>query len=86
MMKKSMIIRIDEHTKNKFDRIARIEGKTTSEKVRELMSSYVATNDLSSIVDSLWSRISDKIKQKGYNEKDVENLIKEARDNKKDLT
>lgn len=37
-MEKQMVIRIDKETKDKFKKIARIEGKTTSEKVRELVS------------------------------------------------
>jgi len=39
-----------------------LEGKTISEKVRKLVNAYIAENDLSSIADDLWDRISKKIK------------------------
>ncbi len=78
-MEKQMIIRIDKETKDKFIKITRIEGKTASEKVRELVNAYIIENDLSSIVDDLWDRISKKIKKKGFKESDIEPAIKEAR-------
>jgi len=78
-MEKQMIIRIDKETKDKFSRIARMEGKTSSEKVRELVNTYIADNDLSSVVDDLWSRISKKIKMKDIKEEDVDSTIKEVR-------
>lgn len=81
-MKKQMIIRIDKETKDKFSRIARIEGKTSSEKVRELVNTYIAENDLSSVVDELWSKISKKIKMKGFNKEDIDTAIKEVRTSK----
>jgi len=81
-MKKQMIIRIDKETKDKFNRIARMEGKTSSEKVRELVNTYIADNDLSSVVDDLWSRISKKIKMKGFKEEDIDTVIKEVRASK----
>ncbi|MBC8388580.1 MAG: CopG family transcriptional regulator [Actinobacteria bacterium] len=81
-MKKQMIIRIDKETKDKFSRIARIEGKTSSEKVRELVNTYIAENDLSSVVDELWSKISKKIKMKGFNKEDIDTAIKEVRTRK----
>lgn len=81
-MEKQMIIRIDKETKDKFNRIARMEGKTSSEKVRELVNTYIADNDLSSVVDDLWTRISKKIKMKGFKEEDIDTVIKEVRASK----
>jgi len=81
-MKKQMIIRIDKETKDKFSRIVRMEGKTSSEKVRELVNTYIADNDLSSVVDDLWSRISEKIKMEGFKEEDIDTVIKEVRTGK----
>ncbi len=81
-MEKQMIIRIDKETKDKFSRIARMEGKTSSEKVRELVNTYIADNDLSSVVDDLWSRISEKIKMEGFKEEDIDTVIKEVRTGK----
>ena len=82
-MKKQLIIRIDEELKNKFSRIARIEGKTASEKIRELVSAYTAENDFAAVVDSLWDRISDKIESSGFKLKDIDKKIKETRSGKK---
>ena len=49
-----------------------LEGKTISKKVRELVHAYIAENDLSSVADDLWDRISKKIKKKGFKESDIE--------------
>lgn len=82
-MKKQLIVRIDEELKNKFSKIARVEGKTASEKIRELVSTYTAENDFAAAVDSLWDRISDKIESNGFKPEDIDRKIKEARSRKK---
>ena len=56
-----------------------LEGKTISKKIRELVNAYIAENDLSSIADDLWDRISKKIKTKGFKESDIEAAIKATR-------
>ena len=78
-MNEKIIIRIDKNLKNDFTKLVRMEGKTTSDKVRELMADFVAENDFSKIIDDLWSRISEKIENKGFLEKDINKAIKEAR-------
>jgi len=82
-MKKQLIIRIDEELKSKFSKIARIEGKTTSEKIRELVSNYTAENDFATAVDSLWDKISEKIESSGFKLEDIDKKIKETRSGKK---
>ncbi|MEA2015115.1 MAG: CopG family transcriptional regulator [Actinomycetota bacterium] len=82
-MKKQLIVRIDEKLKNKFSKIARIEGKTTSEKVRELVSSYTAENDFAAVVDNLWDGISEKIERSGFKPEDIDKKIKETRRRKR---
>jgi predicted DNA-binding protein len=82
-MKKRLIIRIDEELKSKFSKIARIEGKTASEKIRELVSAYTVENDFAAAVDSLWDRISEKIENGGFKQEDIDKKIKEARSRKK---
>ena len=37
--------------KGKFFKIMRMEGKTASEKIREMIERYVSENDLSTIVN-----------------------------------
>ncbi|MCX6383341.1 MAG: CopG family transcriptional regulator [Actinobacteria bacterium] len=78
-MDEKIIIRVDKNLKNDFTKLVRMEGKTTSDKVRELMADFVAENDFSKIIDDLWSRISEKIENKGFLEKDINKAIKEAR-------
>jgi predicted DNA-binding protein len=78
-MTRQMVIRIDEETKEKFQRVSRMEGKTASEKMRELIDNYVRKADLSQVVDDLWERIGAKSRQKGFSEKDVDRIIRETR-------
>ena len=78
-MKKQLIIRIDEELKSKFSKIARTEGKTMSEKIRELVSAYTAGNDFAAIVDNLWDRVTKKIESGKFKQEDIDRKIKEAR-------
>ncbi len=78
-METQLIVRIDRDTKQRFSRIARMEGKTASTKVRELVSSYIEENDFSRLVGDLWDRTSKKLKKKGVTEKGVRDAIKSVR-------
>ena len=78
-MGKQMVIRIDDETKERFQRVSRMEGKSASEKLRELIENYVRKADISLVVDDLWERIGAKAKEKGVGEKDVERIIRETR-------
>jgi predicted DNA-binding protein len=78
-METQLIVRIDKDTKQRFSRIARMEGKTASTKVRELVASYIEENDFSRLVGDLWDRTSGKLRSKGYTEKDARDAIKEVR-------
>jgi len=81
-MAKQMVIRIDDKIKERFQRVSRMEGKSASEKLRELIENYVRKADISQVVDDLWERIGAKAQQKGITEKDVERIIREARDSR----
>jgi len=81
-MERQMVVRIDEEMKGKFFKIARMEGKTASEKIREMIERYVSENDLSTIVDGLWNRISNKLEKSEIKEEDITRVIKEARKTK----
>jgi len=74
-----MVIRIDDETKERFQRVSRMEGKTASEKMRELIENYVRKADLSQVVDDLWDRIGVKANKQGVNAKDVDRIIRETR-------
>ena len=78
-MTTQMIIRMDPELKDKFARLARAEGKNTSEMVRKLIEDYVREHDISSYVDDLWERIGRKLKSKGKTLDDVAKAVKETR-------
>jgi hypothetical protein len=81
-MEKQLILRIDESLKDKFTRVARKEGKTASEKIREMITEYTVKNDFSTVVDDLWTRVSEKIESNGFKEKDINKAIQEVRHKK----
>jgi predicted DNA-binding protein len=78
-MSTQMIIRIDDEIKNRLNRLARIEGKTTSEMVRELIEDYIKERDISAYVDDLWNRIGKKLKSKGITPATIDKAVKTAR-------
>jgi len=75
----SILINIDEQLKSRFDRTAKMEGKTRSEKIRELMSEYVVERDIRKWIDDIWNGIGTQLKNAGYSQKDVEQAVKKAR-------
>jgi predicted DNA-binding protein len=81
-MTRQMVIRIDDETKERFQRVSRMEGKTASEKMRELIENYVRKADLSQVVDDLWDRIGAKANKQGVNAKNVDRIIRETRANR----
>ncbi len=78
-MSKQMVIRIDEETKERFQRVTRMEGKSASEKLRELIENHVRKADISQVVDDLWERIGAKAQKKGVSARDVDRIIREIR-------
>jgi predicted DNA-binding protein len=78
-----MIIRIDSEIKEKVSKLARQEGKTTSQVVREMIEEYVRERDISSYVDDLWERIGKKLKTRKRKIDDIEEIIKKVRTKKR---
>ena len=78
-MTTQMIVRIDPGLKAKVNSFAKIEGKSVSEVVRELLEEYVKTRDIDSYIDTLWERIGGKLASKGVGPKDVKKVIREVR-------
>jgi len=74
-----MFIRIDSEMKNRLSKLARVEGKTTSQMVRELIENYIKERSIITYIDNLWNRIGGKLKAKGINQKDINRAIKESR-------
>ena len=78
-MATQLVIRIDPEIKEKLMKLARTEGKTASDKVREMVTEYVAQSDLSSIVDDLWARISSKLRKQRVGAIDIDRTIARVR-------
>jgi len=74
-----MIIRLDPELKERLNRLARAEGKTTSQMVRELISDYLKERDIGAYVDSLWDRIGGKLSVRGVRPADINRVIVETR-------
>ncbi len=74
-----MIIRIDNEVKNRLNKLARIEGKTTSEMVRGLIEEYIKEHDIGSYIDDLWNRTGKKLKAKGVTPAAIESAIRASR-------
>jgi predicted DNA-binding protein len=77
-----MIVRIEPDLKNKVNRFAKAEGKTTSEVVRELLEDYVRSRDIGAYIDELWDRIGKKLKSKKMGPDEIQRIIKEVRGRK----
>jgi len=74
-----ILIRIDPALKEQLVRVAKMEGKTSSEVVRSLIEEYLKQRDIGSYVDSLWERIGKDLKRRKLGEKDVTAAIKAVR-------
>jgi hypothetical protein len=81
-MTTQMIIRIDPEIKVKLSKLARMEGKTTSQMVRELIEGYTKERDIGAYIDDLWGRMGGKLKAKGVRQSDIDRAIKEVRKNR----
>lgn len=82
-MSTQVVLRIDEETKERFQRVVRAEGKTASEKMRELIDGYLRKADLSTVVDDLWERVGSKARKRGVTTADVDAAIAEVRKSRK---
>ena len=78
-MATQMIVRIDPDLKAKVNNFAKIEGKSVSEVVRELLEEYVKNRDMNSYIDSLWERIGGKLASSGVGPKDIKRVIRDVR-------
>lgn len=82
-MSTQMIIRIDDEVKSRLNKLARSEGKTTSEMVRELIEEYIKERDIGPYIDDLWDRTGRKLKSKGVTPAMIAKAIKASRKKEK---
>ncbi len=78
-MTTQMIVRIDPELKNKVNSLAKSEGKSVSEVVRELLEDYVKNRDIGLCIDDLWQRAGDKLVSRKVGPKDIQRAIQEVR-------
>jgi predicted DNA-binding protein len=74
-----MIVRIDPNLKDKVNNLAKAEGKSVSEVVRELLEEYVKNRDIGQYVDDLWERIGSKLTSRGIRPKEIQKVIQKVR-------
>lgn len=78
-MKTQMIIRLDPNTKDKLSKVAKIEGKNSSQVVRELIERHIRESDWNAYIDNLWARVGKKLKARGIGTGDIRRAIRDVR-------
>lgn len=78
-MTDQLLIRIDAELKARLGRLARAEGKTSSQMVRELIGEYVKDRDIGAYVEALWDRVGKKMRARGVRPADIGKAIAETR-------
>ena len=78
-MTTQMSVRLDPELKARVNHLAKAEGKSVSEVVRELIEGYVRDRDISSYIENLWERVGDKLAARRLKPQDVQRAIREAR-------
>ena len=78
-MSTQMIIRIDDEVKSRLNRLARLEGKSTSEMVRGLIEDFIKERDIAAYIDDLWDRTGRKLKSKDVTPSAIERAVKASR-------
>ena len=78
-MSTQMIVRIDPNLKDKVNNLAKAEGKSVSEVVRELLEEYVKNRDIGQYVDDLWWRIGSKLTSRRIGPEEIQKVIQKVR-------
>lgn len=78
-MDTQLIVRLEEELKSKITKLAKAEGKTTSQVVRELVRNYVQERDMEGYVDDLWARIGKSLKARNVRNGDIARAVKDVR-------
>lgn len=78
-MTTQMIVRLDPELKAQLQKLARSEGKSGSQVVRELVAGYVADRDLHGAIALLWDRIGERLTAVGADPEDISAAIDSVR-------
>ena len=79
-----ILIRMDPALKEQLARIAKMEGKTSSEIIRALVEDYLKQRDIGAYVDSLWERFGRDFKARRLTARDIPAAIKASRKSRKE--
>lgn len=82
-MTTQMIVRIESGTKKKLSKLARAEGKSVSQVVRELIEQYIRERDMANYMDDLWERVGKKLRDRNVGPEEIEKAIREVRASKR---
>lgn len=78
-MSTQMIVRINPELKNRVNSLAKAEGKSISEVVRELLEDYVKNRDIGLYIDDLWQRIGNRLVSRKIGPQEIQRVIREVR-------
>jgi predicted DNA-binding protein len=74
-----IIIRLDSSLKSKINTLARAEGKSSSQLVREILETHLKDRDIELYIENLWRRVANKLKAKGVGPNHIDQAIEECR-------
>lgn len=74
-----MMMRLDTELKKQLQKQARMEGKTTSQIMRELIENYLRDHDIGSYIDGLWNRIGKHLRSQGVTRREVAAAVRAVR-------
>ena len=78
-MTTQMVIRIDEDLKEQSARLAKQEGKSLSELVRDLLTHYTHEHSSEARFDRLWDKIGNRLVANNVTEDDISAAIAQVR-------
>lgn len=78
-MTEQLLIRVAPELKRKLAKMASLEGKTSTQVVRDLIQEYIRQRDLPAYIDDVWARISADLATKGARQQDVAKTIRIVR-------
>ena len=81
-MAEQLLIRVDPDLKRKLNKLATMEGKTSTQVVRDLIEDYVKRRDVASYIGILWGRIGQSLKSAGVGSAAVARAVRGVRRSK----
>ena len=79
-----ILIRMDPALKEQLARIAKMEGRTSSEIIRALVEDYLRQRDVGAYVDALWEKFGKDFKARKLTARDITAAIKASRKSRKE--